>query len=260
MVHHYFLIRIAIEGCNRNIFRRIVPICYLLMLFFDWLWLNWNVMCFRFHRYPKQRDVCFFCMFDQSAFVYLEKGTFLRLFMLTGMLEYWWCWWCLLTMVMILMMSTTPSHGGYSACVCGLKWVVWLKNVFCELVWNSSVATLNGQAGWIVMPGRSQWWSGHQTSSIPLLETCHPKIYLESRSCLLFQGPFLWHFAILKSAVNIRKVPWIPVEILFPKWYTFQWPKFRAFWKVPKTMRTRLSRYRIYPESLSTIPNSIPTI
>ena len=90
----------------------------------------------------------------------LGKRTFLRLFMLSRMLVHWWCWWCLLMIVMMLMMSTTPSHGGFSACVCGLKLVVWLKkNMFCELDWNSCVATIKGQAGWIVMPGRSQWWS-----------------------------------------------------------------------------------------------------
>ena len=38
-------------------------------------------------------------------------------------------------------------------------------------------------------------------------------------------------------------MPSIPVEILLLKWYTLQWPKFRALWKVPKTMGTRLSRY-----------------
>ena len=38
-------------------------------------------------------------------------------------------------------------------------------------------------------------------------------------------------------------MPSIPVEILLLKWYTLQWPKFRALWKVPETMGTRLSRY-----------------
>jgi len=72
--------------------------------------------------------------------------------------------------LMVLMVFVDDSHDAddvynpipwwiFRMCMWVKMSCVVKKNMFCELDWNSCVATIKGQAGWIVLPGRSQWWS-----------------------------------------------------------------------------------------------------